>query len=124
MKLRTRAVGADVTPRFGRVLRRTGLEDLPQLLAVLRGRMSLVGPRPIAAREARYYGPYLRLMQTVRPGMTGLWQVSGRNDGSYQARVAYDVQYVLTRTLWSDVKLIVKTALLMFRPGHSVSSPG
>lgn len=145
VKLRTMAVGADVglerllsgdaalrgefegtfklrrdprVTRFGRGLRRTGLDELPQLVAVLRGYMSLVGPRPIVAPEARFYGPYLPLMQSVRPGLTGLWQVSGRNDVSYPARVAYDVQYVLTRTLWSDVKLIAKTVTLVFRPAR------
>ncbi len=104
--------------RFGRMLRRTGLDELPQFLAILRGEMSLVGPRPIVARETTYYGPFLPLMQSVRPGLTGLWQVSGRNDVSYEARVAYDVQYVLTRTLWYDVKLIAKTLLLEFQPAR------
>jgi lipopolysaccharide/colanic/teichoic acid biosynthesis glycosyltransferase len=104
--------------RFGRLLRRSGLDELPQLLAILRGEMSLVGPRPIVAREVSYYGPYLPLMQSVRPGLTGLWQVSGRNDVSYEERVAFDVQYVLTRTLWSDIKLIAKTAVLAFQPAR------
>jgi exopolysaccharide production protein ExoY len=103
---------------FGGLLRRSGLDELPQLLAILRGEMSLVGPRPIVARETSYYGPYLPLMQSVRPGLTGLWQVSGRNDVSYEARVAYDVQYVLTRTLWYDIRLIAKTLLLEFRPAR------
>jgi lipopolysaccharide/colanic/teichoic acid biosynthesis glycosyltransferase len=106
-----------VTP-FGRLLRRTGLDELPQLIAILRGHMSLVGPRPIVSREARYYGLYLPLLQSVRPGLTGLWQVSGRNDVPYPARVAHDVQYVLTRSLWSDLKLIAKTAVLVFRPAR------
>lgn len=104
--------------RFGRVLRRTGLDELPQLLAILHGEMSLVGPRPIVSRETTYYGPYLPLMQSVRPGLTGLWQVSGRNDIPYPLRVACDVQYVLTRTLWSDIGLIARTAVLMFRPAR------
>jgi lipopolysaccharide/colanic/teichoic acid biosynthesis glycosyltransferase len=102
--------------RFGRALRRSGLDELPQLFAIFSGEMSLVGPRPIVTRETSYYGPYLPLMQSVRPGLTGLWQVSGRNDIPYPERVACDVRYVLTRTLWSDAKLIAKTALLVFRP--------
>jgi len=57
-------------------------------------------------------------MQSVRPGLTGLWQVSGRNDVSYEERVAFDVQYVLTRTLWSDIRLIAKTAVLAFQPAR------
>jgi len=102
--------------RVGRVLRRSGLDELPQLLAVLRGHMSLVGPRPVVAAETEYYGPYLTLVQTVRPGLTGLWQVSGRNDLAYPLRVAYDVEYVLTRTVWSDARMILQTVLLVFRP--------
>lgn len=102
--------------RVGRVLRRSGLDELPQLVAVLRGHMSLVGPRPVVALETAFYGPYLPLVQTLRPGLTGLWQVSGRNDLAYPLRVAYDVQYVLTRTVWSDVRMIVRTVSLVFRP--------
>ena len=102
--------------RFGRLLRRSGLDELPQLFAVLRGEMSLVGPRPIVWRETKYYGQYLPLMQSVRPGLTGLWQVSGRNDIPYPLRVACDVQYVLTRTLWSDLTMIARTIALAFRP--------
>ncbi len=104
--------------RLGRVLRKTGLDELPQLLSVFTGRMSLVGPRPIVSAEKEFYGAYLPLVQMVRPGMTGLWQVSGRSDLPYPMRVAFDVQYVLTRTLWSDVRVIVKTAVLMFRPSR------
>ncbi len=104
--------------RFGRVLRRTGLDELPQLFAILQGQMSLVGPRPIVSRETVYYGPYLPLMQSVSPGLTGLWQVSGRNDIPYPLRVACDVQYVLTRSLWSDASLIAKTAVLVFHPAR------
>lgn len=104
--------------RFGRLLRRSGLDELPQLFAVLTGAMSLVGPRPIVSRETKYYGQYLPLMQSVRPGLTGLWQVSGRNDIAYPRRVALDVQYVLTQTLWSDLKMLLKTVALAFRPGR------
>jgi lipopolysaccharide/colanic/teichoic acid biosynthesis glycosyltransferase len=104
--------------RFGRLLRRTGLDELPQMFAILHGEMSLVGPRPIVERETVYYGPYLPLTQSVRPGLTGLWQVSGRNDIPYPQRVACDVQYVLTRTLFSDLGLIVRTAALMFQPAR------
>jgi lipopolysaccharide/colanic/teichoic acid biosynthesis glycosyltransferase len=102
--------------RVGHVLRRSGLDELPQLIAVLRGHMSLVGPRPIVSAETEYYGPYLKLVQTVRPGLTGLWQVSGRNDLAYPLRVAFDVEYVLTRTLASDVRMILRTVSLIFRP--------
>jgi lipopolysaccharide/colanic/teichoic acid biosynthesis glycosyltransferase len=102
--------------RVGRLLRRSGLDELPQLFAVLRGDMSLVGPRPVLELETAFYGPYLPLVQTVRPGLTGLWQVSGRNDVAYSLRVALDVEYVLTRTVLSDVRTIVRTVTLTFRP--------
>lgn len=104
--------------RVGRSLRRSGLDELPQLLAVLRGQMSLVGPRPIVPLETEYYGPYLPLVQTVRPGLTGLWQVSGRNDLAYPLRVALDVEYVLTRSFWSDLRTVFRTVLLAFSPAR------
>lgn len=104
--------------RIGRVLRRSGLDELPQLFAVLRGIMSLVGPRPVVPAETEYYGPYLPLVQTVRPGLTGLWQVSGRNDLPYPLRVAFDIEYVLTRSLWSDLKMIIRTLALVFHPNR------
>ncbi len=104
--------------RFGRVLRKTGLDELPQLFAVLSGKMSLVGPRPIVERETQYYGSCLAVMQSVRPGLTGLWQVSGRNDIPYPERVGYDVEYVLTRSFLGDVKLLAQTLVLVFRPSR------
>jgi lipopolysaccharide/colanic/teichoic acid biosynthesis glycosyltransferase len=104
--------------RIGRALRKSGLDELPQLIAVLRGHMSLVGPRPIVPLETEYYGPYLPLVQTARPGLTGLWQVSGRNDLAYPLRVALDIEYVLTRTFWSDVMTVLRTLLLVFRPSR------
>ena len=106
-----------LTP-FGRFLRSTSLDELPQLLAVLSGEMSLVGPRPVVPEETAYYGPYLELVQSLRPGLTGLWQVSGRNDIPYEERVALDVEYALTRTLRGDVGIILRTILLAFRPGE------
>jgi lipopolysaccharide/colanic/teichoic acid biosynthesis glycosyltransferase len=104
--------------RVGRVLRITGLDELPQLLAVLSGEMSLVGPRPVVAEETAYYGPYLELVQSLRPGLTGLWQVSGRNDLPYERRVALDVEYALTRTLLGDLRIILRTLLLALRPAE------
>jgi lipopolysaccharide/colanic/teichoic acid biosynthesis glycosyltransferase len=106
-----------VTP-VGRLLRVTGLDELPQLFSVLKGTMALVGPRPITEKETELYGPYLSIVLSVRPGITGLWQVSGRNNIIYPARVAFDVQYAVTRTIWSDVMIIVRTALLLFKPSR------
>lgn len=85
--------------RLGGFLRKTSLDELPQLLNVLRGDMSLVGPRPIVSAEIRRYGRYIGHYYAVRPGITGLWQVNGRNNVSYARRVALDVLYVRSRSL-------------------------
>lgn len=95
--------------RTGRLLRRSSLDELPQLLSVLRGDMSMVGPRPIVAEEAAKYGPVFDLYLQVRPGLTGLWQASGRTDTSYRKRLALDLRYLTTRTLWMDLWLLAKT---------------
>ncbi len=85
--------------RVGKLLRKTSLDELPQLFNVLRGDMSLVGPRPISPGERDRYGPALASYVQVRPGLTGLWQVSGRSDCSFEERVKLDVQYVRTESL-------------------------
>ena len=97
-----------VTP-VGHFLRRTSLDELPQLFNVLRGEMSLVGPRPITVAELTRYGRVRWHYLSVRPGMTGLWQVSGRNNTSYDERVALDRRYVEQRSLWLDVCILVRT---------------
>jgi lipopolysaccharide/colanic/teichoic acid biosynthesis glycosyltransferase len=101
--------------RVGRVLRVTGLDELPQLWCALKGTMSWVGPRPIVNAEREYFGPYLPIVQSVRPGLTGLWQVSGRNDIPYSQRVAYEVEYVLTRGFWSDIRILGATIVSTLR---------
>ncbi|HEU0204382.1 MAG TPA: sugar transferase [Burkholderiaceae bacterium] len=101
-----------VTP-FGRLLRRTSLDELPQLINVLRGEMHLVGPRPIVVHELRRYGPVKYHYLSVKPGMTGLWQVSGRTETSYEERVRLDRRYVEQRSLWLDVLILVKTARVL-----------
>ena len=95
--------------RFGRVLRNTSLDELPQLINVLRGDMSLVGPRPIVEDEMRRYGRYVAFYISVRPGLTGLWQVTRNPRTSYRRRVATDVLYVLNRTLAYDCKILLAT---------------
>lgn len=94
---------------FGRSLRRNSIDELPQLLNVIRGEMSLVGPRPITQSETEFYGPHLSDYVAVRPGLTGLWQVSGRSETSYPERVAIDVRYVAERSLLGDFVIMVKT---------------
>ncbi len=97
--------------RIGRFIRKTSLDELPQLWNVLRGDMSLVGPRPVVRQELeQYYGAGRRHYISVRPGLTGLWQVSGRNDVSYEQRVELDIRYVEEWTMWRDVVIVLRTA--------------
>ena len=105
--------------RVGALLRKTSLDELPQLINVLRGDMSLVGPRPVTASELEtYYGAAAEHYHQVRPGITGLWQVSGRNDVSYAHRVALDVAYVSRPSLIEDIRLLLATpAAILFRRG-------
>jgi lipopolysaccharide/colanic/teichoic acid biosynthesis glycosyltransferase len=98
---------------IGRWLRRTSLDELPQLLNVLRGEMALVGPRPITGLELRRYGPARWQYLSVVPGITGLWQVSGRSAASYETRVELDELYVRTRTPWLDMKILAKTVVVV-----------
>jgi exopolysaccharide production protein ExoY len=104
--------------RMGRFLRKTSLDELPQLINVFRGEMSLVGPRPITEDEMRRYGQYMPIVLSARPGMTGLWQVSGRNDVSYSTRVALDVQYAFGQSLGSDLSIIARTFVRVIRPSR------
>lgn len=97
-----------VTP-LGRVLRRSSLDELPQLICVLRGEMSLVGPRPVPARELDRYGAQQSSYLALRPGLTGLWQVSGRNALPYSARVALDVRYGAQISLLGDIRILLAT---------------
>ncbi len=99
-----------VTP-FGRILRRTSLDELPQLFNVLSGEMALIGPRPIVEGEVPYYGKSYRIFSSVKPGVTGLWQVSGRSDTGYDRRVALDTYYVLNWSIWMDVWILLRTFL-------------
>ena len=96
--------------RVGRFLRKTSLDELPQLLNVLRGEMSLVGPRPIVEAEIPHYGEVWELYQRVRPGITGQWQVSGRNDTTYAERTAMDTYYIRNWSIWLDIYLLARTA--------------
>lgn len=108
-----------ITP-IGRFLRRSSLDELPQLLNVLRSEMSLVGPRPIVRAEIARYGGNIEYYYEAKPGLTGLWQVSGRNDTSYESRVRLDVWYVRNWTLWHDIAILLKTipAVFLQRGAH------
>jgi Undecaprenyl-phosphate galactose phosphotransferase WbaP len=104
--------------RIGRFLRKTSLDELPQLWNVIRGDMSLVGPRPIVTAEIVKYGQYYGFYTMVKPGITGLWQVSGRNNTTYDERVQLDAYYVRNWSPWMDVVLLIKTIrIVLFAKG-------
>ncbi|KQV70497.1 exopolysaccharide biosynthesis protein [Rhizobium sp. Root1220] len=103
-----------ITP-FGAILRKSSIDEIPQLWNVIRGQMSLVGPRPIVASEAELYGVHYGDYMQVRPGLTGLWQVSGRSDTTYNERVELDARYVSERTLWGDIAIMFKTIPAVLR---------
>lgn len=101
--------------RLGAILRKLSLDELPQLFNVLRGEMSLVGPRMITAPELQKYGEHQRLLLTVRPGITGYWQVHGRQEVSYEERVRMDVEYIRNWSLSMDLKLLWLTPARVIR---------
>jgi len=106
-----------VTP-VGDFLRRASLDELPQFINVLRGDMALIGPRPIVTDEVNYYGENYDVFKRVKPGITGLWQVSGRSDIDYDQRVALDMFYVMNWSLWLDYYIFLKTFyVVLFRKG-------
>jgi exopolysaccharide production protein ExoY len=98
---------------LGRILRRTSLDELPQLINIMRGDMSLIGPRPIVQAEKSYYGRVIHLYEAARPGLTGLWQVSGRNDTSYTERVELDGNYVRNWSWRLDASIFVRTFVIL-----------
>ena len=101
--------------RVGAVLRKTSLDELPQLWNIMISDMSLIGPRPIVDAEVEKYGDCFELYKQVRPGLTGLWQVSGRSDTSYKRRVELDEYYILNRSLKLDLQILWKTVLVVLR---------
>jgi len=94
---------------LGQFLRKTSLDELPQLWNIIKGEMSLVGPRPIVWEEYQKYGDYFPYYTSVLPGVTGLWQVSGRNNTTYDERVLMDVEYANSHSVWGDVKILLQT---------------
>ena len=130
LKFRTMVTGADrlgtlVTTdsdsrvtKTGRILRKYRLDELPQIFNVLKGEMSLVGPRPIIQEELERYGEYMGDYLMVKPGITGMWQVSGRSDIEYRERVLLDSWYVRNWSVWIDIVMLFKTfAVVAMRKG-------
>lgn len=100
--------------KVGKFIRKTSIDELPQLFNVLRGEMSLVGPRPPLPREVEEYTNYDRQRLLVVPGCTGLWQVSGRSNVGFSEMVELDIQYIKNRSVFKDFKIIFKTILVLF----------
>ena len=101
--------------KFGKLLRRTSLDEIPQLFNVLIGNMSLVGPRPISDKEIAPYGERHNMYVQVRPGITGLWQVSGRSNSEFEERMALDSFYVRNWSPWLDIYLLSRTLKVVLR---------
>jgi lipopolysaccharide/colanic/teichoic acid biosynthesis glycosyltransferase len=105
----------DRVTRVGRFLRSWSLDEVPQLINVLRGEMSLVGPRPVIEYEVEQYPDWYLRRFAVKPGLTGLWQVSGRNERTYEEMVRFDVEYAESRNLWLDLRILARTAVVVMR---------
>jgi exopolysaccharide biosynthesis polyprenyl glycosylphosphotransferase len=100
---------------IGKFMRKTSLDELPQLFNILKGELSLVGPRPIVEDELSRYGKVSNLFLKIKPGLTGLWQVSGRNDVDYEERVKLDIYYIENWSLWIDLIILIKTVGVVLR---------
>lgn len=103
-----------VTP-VGRFLRKLSLDELPQFVNILKGQMSVVGPRMLSPGEVGRYGVHVPTLLSVKPGLTGLWQVSGRQRTTYERRIELDVQYVETWSPWLDMEIVLRTPVEVFR---------
>lgn len=101
--------------KVGDFLRKTSLDELPQLFNILIGNMTVVGPRPIVEKEIEKYGIYGDKLLSVKPGLTGLWQSSGRSDTTYEERVELDMEYIDNRSFWGDIKIILMTVVVVLR---------
>ncbi|MDR1837267.1 MAG: undecaprenyl-phosphate galactose phosphotransferase WbaP [Treponema sp.] len=99
---------------IGRILRRTSIDEFPQLINILKGEMSFVGPRPIVDEEVKRYGENYNRIFSIKPGLTGLWQVSGRSDTNYYDRIAYDTYYLQSWSVWLDLWIILRTISVVF----------
>jgi exopolysaccharide biosynthesis polyprenyl glycosylphosphotransferase len=100
--------------KWGRFIRKTSIDELPQLFNVLRGHMSLVGPRPNLPREVAEFSEYHRQKLLTKPGLTCYWQVMGRNEIGFEEWMELDIRYIKERTLWIDIKLIIRTFFVLF----------
>ena len=100
----------------GKFLRFTSLDEIPQIFNVLKGDMSFIGPRPIVKSEIKKYGKYFQQVFSIKPGISGLWQVSGRNKLSYKKRIELDLNYSKNISFWLDMKIMIKTLIVILFP--------
>lgn len=108
--------------KFGKFLRSSSLDELPELINILKGEMSFVGPRPLSVLYLPYYNEEERTRHSVRPGLTGLSQINGRNTVNWEERFAYDIEYVNNITFINDLKIMLKTILVVFKREGIVTS--
>ncbi len=101
--------------KFGKFLRRSSLDEIPQLVQILQGKMSLIGPRPVIDRELEKYSIYRDKLLSIKPGLSGLWQISGRSETTYAERVLLDMQYIETRGILLDTKILFKTIITVLK---------
>jgi lipopolysaccharide/colanic/teichoic acid biosynthesis glycosyltransferase len=101
--------------KFGKLLRKTSLDELPQLINILTGEMSFVGPRPVTKDELEKYGKYESYVLSVLPGLSGMWQTSGRSDTSYEDRIMYDTYYIQNWSIWLDLWILIKTVWVVLK---------
>ena len=101
--------------KFGKFLRKTSLDELPQLINILIGQMSFVGPRPVTAPELDRYGEYKDFVLSVTPGLSGMWQTSGRSDTEYEERIALDLYYIQNWSIWLDIWILIKTVYVVLK---------
>lgn len=105
--------------KVGKFIRKTSIDELPQLINILKGEMSLVGPRPSLPKEVKEFEPWMMERLEVKPGLTCYWQVSGRNDIDFEDWMKLDIKYVRERSFWLDMKLIIKTFFVLFGDEHA-----
>ncbi|MBR5645803.1 MAG: undecaprenyl-phosphate galactose phosphotransferase WbaP [Treponema sp.] len=99
--------------KFGKFLRKTSLDELPQLLNILAGQMSFIGPRPVTKEETELYNIHKDYVLSVLPGLSGMWQISGRSDSSYDERIQYDIYYIQNWSIWLDIWILIKTVWIV-----------
>lgn len=97
--------------KVGNFIRKTSLDELPQLFNILIGQMTIVGPRPIVTKELEFYGEHEKIYKAAKPGLTGLWQVKGRSDTTYEERVEFDIEYLTTRNIVKDLSIMFMTLI-------------